>query len=178
MWPASWCGNFEEGMGASKKKLGYAWKSYAREFATKFVFQLLLEENKSMITQLREDPAVCAREVESFAISYEAPDEEHAGNRLSSKARARGLEMIQKVVVNFDQWEEVIASHLKSSWKLSSVGKMDHALLLVGICEMREWNTPREVVISEMIKLAKKYGTEGSQAFINGVLDAAARRRT
>ena len=129
-----------------------------------------------MIAQLREDSALCVRELESFTVSYETPDEEHAGNHLSGKARTLAFEMVQKVVGNFDQLEEVIASHLKSSWKLSSIGKMDHAFLLVGICEMKEWDTPPGVVISDIVELSKKYAPQNSPAFIHGVLNAAARR--
>ncbi len=129
-----------------------------------------------MVEKLATDPAQCARQFESFMVSYQMPDEEHAGNQLSNKAHRLSLQLVQALVHHFDDLEEVIASRLKSNWKLSSLDKMDHALLLVGICEMREWKTSPPILISEMNKLAQKYGRQNSPAFVNGVLDAVARK--
>ena len=40
-----------------------------------------------------------------------------------------------------------------------------------------ESEIPAEVVIDEAIEIARRFGTEGSAAFVNGVLDAIARER-
>jgi N utilization substance protein B len=38
-------------------------------------------------------------------------------------------------------------------------------------------DTPTAIVVSEAVELGRRYGSESSSAFINGVLDAVARRR-
>ena len=49
---------------------------------------------------------------------------------------------------------------------------IDRAVLRLGVHELvhRE-EVPPKVAIDEAIELAKKYSTEGSGAFVNGVLD-------
>lgn len=47
---------------------------------------------------------------------------------------------------------------------------LDQACLLLGILEYRIMQTPREVVINEMVELAKRYSDEGAPKLINGIL--------
>ena len=56
-------------------------------------------------------------------------------------------------------------------WKTSRMGKVELALIRLAVYEMRyEEDIPVGVAINEAVELAKKYGTEGSPAFVNGVL--------
>jgi len=49
---------------------------------------------------------------------------------------------------------------------------VDRNLLRLAVFELTNADTPPKVVIDEAIELAKKFSTEQSPAFINGVLDA------
>lgn len=54
---------------------------------------------------------------------------------------------------------------------------IERALLRMGIYELKERiDVPYRVVINESVSLAKKFGATDSHKFVNGVLDAAARR--
>lgn len=56
-------------------------------------------------------------------------------------------------------------------WKTSRMGKVDITLLRLAVYEiMFEEEIPTGVAINEAVELAKKYGTDDSPAFINGVL--------
>lgn len=57
-------------------------------------------------------------------------------------------------------------------WRLERLHSVDRNVLRLAIYELlyRE-DVPPEVVIDEAVELAKKYGTEKSPAFINGILD-------
>jgi len=56
-------------------------------------------------------------------------------------------------------------------WKTSRMGKVDVTLLRLAVYEiMFEEEIPTGVAINEAVELAKKYGTDDSPAFINGVL--------
>jgi N utilization substance protein B len=57
-------------------------------------------------------------------------------------------------------------------WRLERLYSVDRNILRLAIYELlyRE-DVPPEVVIDEAVELAKKYGTERSPAFINGILD-------
>lgn len=56
-------------------------------------------------------------------------------------------------------------------WKTSRMGKVDLAILRLAVYEIRyEEDIPVKVSINEAVELAKKYGTDDSSSFINGVL--------
>ena len=54
---------------------------------------------------------------------------------------------------------------------------VDRNLLRLAVWELTSAQTPPKVVIDEAIELAKKFSTEQSPAFINGVLDAVMREQ-
>jgi len=59
-------------------------------------------------------------------------------------------------------------------WNLERLVPIDRLILLVSIAEMLAFpETPVPVVIDEAVELAKKYSTEYSGQFVNGVLEAA-----
>lgn len=56
-------------------------------------------------------------------------------------------------------------------WKTSRMGKVDLTLIRLAVYEMKyEESMPVGVAINEAVELAKKYGTDDSPSFINGVL--------
>lgn len=61
------------------------------------------------------------------------------------------------------------------NWKMSRIGLVERAMLRLGASEMRG-ATPVRVVLAEYVRLADRYGAAGSGRFVNGVLDAYARR--
>jgi N utilization substance protein B len=59
---------------------------------------------------------------------------------------------------------------------LAQLDPVEHAILRIGICELRSRpDIPYRVTIHEAVSLAKKFGAEQGHAFVNGVLDRAAR---
>lgn len=76
---------------------------------------------------------------------------------------------------------DAILSHLESidaeindksvGWKTSRMAKVDLAILRLAVYEIRyEEDIPEKVSINEAVELAKKYGTDDSSSFVNGVL--------
>jgi len=62
------------------------------------------------------------------------------------------------------------------NWRLERLGVVDRCVLRLGAAELRRGETPPRVVIQEAVRLAERYGTLKSAKFVNGVLDALARR--
>lgn len=61
------------------------------------------------------------------------------------------------------------------NWRLERMTRVDRNLLRLGTWELRsQADVPRAVVIDEAVELAKRYGTEESKSFVNGVLDRVA----
>jgi N utilization substance protein B len=63
-----------------------------------------------------------------------------------------------------------------TNWRLDRLGVIDRCVLRLGAAELHQGETPPRVVIQEAVHLAERYGTVKSAKFVNGVLDALARR--
>ena len=63
-----------------------------------------------------------------------------------------------------------------TNWRLERVGVIERCVLRLAAAELREGVTPPRVVIQEAVRLAERFGSEQSAGFVNGVLDALARR--
>ena len=64
-----------------------------------------------------------------------------------------------------------LANKYLSDWTLDRLNKVDQAILLLGIYELKYTETPSVVAINEAIELSKKYSDEAVTKMINGVLD-------
>jgi N utilization substance protein B len=62
------------------------------------------------------------------------------------------------------------------NWRLERLGVVDRCVLRLAAAELHQGETPPRVVIQEAVHLAERYGTVKSAKFVNGVLDALARR--
>ncbi|MBI4038204.1 transcription antitermination factor NusB [Candidatus Daviesbacteria bacterium] len=55
-------------------------------------------------------------------------------------------------------------------WPIEKINRIDLAILRLAAFELLLKKTPPKVVIDEAVELAKKYGSDSSSAFVNGVL--------
>jgi N utilization substance protein B len=58
-----------------------------------------------------------------------------------------------------------------TNWKLSRMAGTDRNCLRLGTFELLHTDTPHRVVIDEALELARKFGSDQSAQFVNGVLD-------
>ena len=71
---------------------------------------------------------------------------------------------------NHEEVDEIIQKYAKN-WDLGRLVKMDKDILRIAIVELLFIkDAPMKVVVDEALELAKKYSTEDSSSFINGVL--------
>src|SRR4030042_2430125 len=67
--------------------------------------------------------------------------------------------------------ELITASTIK--WQLKRLSAVDKSILRLAVYQLKFCpDIPPKVVINEAIEMAKKYSTDKSSAFVNGVLDA------
>jgi N utilization substance protein B len=64
-----------------------------------------------------------------------------------------------------------------TNWRLERIGAVERCVLRMAAAELTIGVTPPKVVIQEGVTLAERYGSTQSAKFVNGVLDALARRR-
>ncbi|MHC5033535.1 MAG: transcription antitermination factor NusB [Planctomycetota bacterium] len=81
------------------------------------------------------------------------------------------LQLVEGCLAHQDALDEIIRQTAEN-WELERMATSDRNILRLGVYELlfrRE--TPPKVAINEAIELAKKYSTENSPTFVNGVLD-------
>lgn len=84
-------------------------------------------------------------------------------------------ESISKIRDNLEEIDEYIKQNLEG-WSIYRLAKVDLAVLRIAIYEiLYRDDIPMEVSINEAIETVKKYSTEESFKFINGVLGGFAR---
>jgi N utilization substance protein B len=60
-------------------------------------------------------------------------------------------------------------------WRLERMTRVDRNVLRLGTWELQtQIDVPRAVILDEAVELAKRYGSEESGAFVNGVLNQIA----
>lgn len=76
-----------------------------------------------------------------------------------------------------DRREEIdgIIRDVSQHWRLERMAKVDRNILRLATYELMALDdVPRRVTLNEAVELAKRFGSEGSAGFVNGVLDRIA----
>ncbi|BDR58144.1 transcription antitermination factor NusB [Xylocopilactobacillus apicola] len=79
--------------------------------------------------------------------------------------------LIDQLVTDESLYQELIQNHLKKTWKLERIARLDLAILEVAVSEIKNLaEVPFDVTVNEAVDLAKLYSTEKSPSFVNGIL--------
>ncbi len=76
-------------------------------------------------------------------------------------------------VLEFKKSIDELISSKSLNWKIERIAGVDLNILRLAVFEMKFMKEPipRKVAINEAVDIAKKFGSENSSAFVNGVLD-------
>ncbi|MEN8779478.1 MAG: transcription antitermination factor NusB [Desulfobacterales bacterium] len=100
--------------------------------------------------------------LQRFCAHYDPP----------AKARPFFLELIRGVIGSEALIDRLI-ERFSRNWRLSRMSCVDRNIMRIAVYEMLFCSDiPAKVSINEAIDIGKKYGTEESGAFINGILDS------
>jgi len=67
-------------------------------------------------------------------------------------------------------------AEVTTNWRLERLGAIERCVLRLAAAELTQGSTPPKVVIQESVRMAERFGSSQSARFVNGVLDALARR--
>lgn len=82
------------------------------------------------------------------------------------------LNTARGVILSRESLDECISKFLKK-WTINRIPKLDKAILETAIYEISNSDDiPTSVAINEAVRLSKKYGTDDSSSYINGVLSS------
>lgn len=134
----------------------------AREAALQFLFQ-----DDFLGKEISAEPDRFDDRFSDFSLLYQ----------VNKKARPYARDLLQGVIKNIDTIDSAIIAHA-TNWRLERIAAADRNLLRVAIYElMFGEDVPTQVAINEAVEIAKRFGSEDSPAFINGVLDAVQQAR-
>lgn len=85
--------------------------------------------------------------------------------------------LLEGVEANMKQLDRTLELTARN-WRLSRMSATDRNVLRLGAFEILHSDTPDRVAVNEAIELAKRYGTNNSAQFVNGVLDRLMHQKT
>ncbi|MFZ5895785.1 MAG: transcription antitermination factor NusB [Myxococcota bacterium] len=91
-----------------------------------------------------------------------------------AEGRAYADELVRGIARDLEATDTRIRSASKN-WRLERMTRVDRNVLRLGAWELEHrQDVPRAVILDEAVEIAKRYGTEESGSFVNGVLDRIA----
>ena len=126
----------------------------ARELALQMLFQLDMSSNQP----------------DAIIATFEELQKSKANTREFATKIFRGT------IEHMPAIDEMIQNQAEN-WRLSRMAAVDRNIIRMSVYEfLHEDDTPKLVIIDEAIEIAKKYGTQKSSQFINGILDGILKR--
>ncbi len=127
----------------------------SREFALQLLYAIDVSENTpSASASLFWETLTCTRDVRQFADS-----------------------LVFGVHINLGQIDEAI-SRYSEHWSIDRMTSVDRNILRMAVFELLFMEEiPSSVTINEAVEIGKKFGSEDSGAFVNGVLDKISKER-
>jgi N utilization substance protein B len=91
-----------------------------------------------------------------------------------AEGRAFADKLARGVAMNLGKIDQLIGT-ASANWRVERMTRVDRNVLRIGAYELSSCpDIPRAVSIDEAVELAKRFGTEESGSFVNGVLDRIA----
>jgi transcription antitermination protein NusB len=89
--------------------------------------------------------------------------------------RAFASQIVRTIIADGKAIDDALRD-VTTNWRLERVGAVERAVLRIAAAELLRGDPPARVTIQEAVRLAERYGSAQSARFVNGVLDALARR--
>lgn len=120
---------------------------------------------------------------EALALLWDHPPrgDDERGQELAAavgepEVRRRAEGLLRPLVAQWSRIDEVLGE-TSERWRIERMALVDRNVLRLAAFELSERpDTPRGVVLAEAVRLARRYGSERSPGFVNGVAEALARR--
>ncbi|MCO5142125.1 MAG: transcription antitermination factor NusB [Oligoflexia bacterium] len=136
-------------------------RTKSREIALQILFALESQTHEGVWAQCDNTD----KEVERFLENFGPKKADEIADLPYLRRLLRGIVEDQK---NLDRVLEKFSEH----WKLYRMSKIDRNILRVGAEELKSFfDIPPKVTIDECVELAKRFSTDESSAFVNGILD-------
>jgi N utilization substance protein B len=100
------------------------------------------------------------------------------GHLVDSPEASEEQDFADQIVRTYAENQAEVDGFIRSfshHWRLERMPIVDRNVLRVAIVELQTMSEiPKRVTLNEAVELSKRYGSEGSGSFVNGVLDRIA----
>lgn len=131
-------------------------RSRSRQAALQVLYAMDLSERSRL-----GGPADIDAVFEAIAENFELPE----------GAREFAAELVRGITLHRSELDALLSEHA-TNWRLSRMAAVDRNTLRIGAYELSYSDTPARIVLDEAIELARRFGSDPSPAFVNGILDA------
>lgn len=146
-----------------------------RESGLQILYQIeILAQERNTATTVSPETKACtlasvskayaAQAIEDFFVHFEAPREvlDHATS------------LVHGVLLNCERIDEIISRH-SDKWRIERMAIVDRNVLRVACYEfLFSHDLNPGIIIDEAVEVAKRFGSDKSAAFVNGILDSIA----
>ena len=142
----------------------------SRKIAREELFKLLFEADMNKVTPLQKLETFLQDGNRRVEISE---DEEGSNDVQELNLTKTEVDFIKEFAAGIDKHYGTINQEISekmNEWSLETVGSVERSLLRFGVYELMYEETGFEIVLNEIIELAKIYGDVTSHEFVNGVL--------
>ncbi len=94
-----------------------------------------------------------------------------SADEMSTEDIAYLTDVYRGIIAEYDELTAIV-DNLSKGFALERVYKIDLAILLLALYEIRHTDIPPSVSVNEAVELCKRYSTEKSSSFVNGILAA------
>ena len=154
------------------EKLPGSSRRRGREVALQVLYALDLSSGKSE-SKLDTMEADSVAAIEGEADVERAFGAVEASFELPTGARTFAHELVSQVRAHLDALDKPIQAH-SNNWRIERMAIVDRNILRLGAHELLNTDTPLPIVLNEAVDLARRFGSDPSPGFVNGILDALA----
>ena len=140
--------------------------SSSRTRGREYALQVLYEVDTS-----GKDPESA---LDAYWVNFETTGRPAGSPEPDPSVKTFAKQLVAGVAKNMGEIDALI-ERCSTNWRLDRMPRVDRNVLRLACFElMHSADVPTKVVINEAIELGKRYGSEESGAFINGILDKVA----
>lgn len=140
-------------------------RSLIREHLFKLLFRIEFNTTEDMPEQV----------LLYFEDGFADEDHDSTGSDIPDEDRDYIKNKYSRIVEHLPKIDDMIDGAAKG-WSINRIGKVELAVLRLALYEMLyDDDIPVGVAIDEAVQLAKKFGSDGSGSFVNGILASFAK---
>ena len=140
----------------------------AREMAFKALFLLEFNSENSEGREFYDNLAIDA------VMNCKDDDDDDDDTLIDDRIYSYFKQLFKGTRDRQDEIDEIISAHLKKGWTIQRLATVDRNVLRISVYEIKfpEKQIPKGIIVNEAVEIAKKYGTDSSGRFVNGILSA------